>query len=388
MKTPLSQRIAFGLACVTALGLGISLRAKERKLNNGTASASVLARPGGAAPREVSSWDAGSALNERIALRRAIAKCDDASLWAWLAVPTDEVEALELVIDELIDRSGWDAWRHVIEMERGNTRVSLAARFLAEFAERDPWKAYEEWKKARGSFDDSVQVDFGSYEGSDWADSAFYGISKAAAATSAEKLIEVMRVMRRDTEGFHHEVEVKFAAGFDFAPVMEFLAAGPERPFLVPKEILLEWAKRSPDRAAEWWGSHSDFRLGREEPARVYAAIAGSESGARSLASLDFFSPEQVEEAWWLIGMGSKGAVNANLLDTATQLGRREDYLVRVLMDSRMREGVDASWNQVPLDERMRVKDKAWARWSKANHSPVDLRAKERWTKILDKAWQ
>jgi hypothetical protein len=373
MKTPLSHRIRFGLACVAALGLGISLRAKERKADD----AVMPARADEDAPNKVSAWDAGSALNERIALRRAIAKCDDASLWAWLAVPTDELDVHDAVLEELVDRLGWRAWQHVVEMEKGKTRDYLARWFLSEFAERDPWKAYEEWKKARGSFTDA-----------DWADSAFYPITRAAAATSGEKLIEVMKEVRRDTDDNEDGLEVEFVAGFDFAAVMEYLVAERERPFVIPHGILLEWARRSPAKAAEWWESNSTFPTGRDEPSKIYAAIANWESGAESLGGMGLFSPDQVEDAWQHIGEESKGAVNAKLLETATRLSRREDYLMKVLLQTRMLEAVDASWNQVPLDERMNAKAKVKTEWMRESDKPVDQRAQERWGKMLDEAWQ
>ena len=385
MKSSAPQRVSLFFVCAVALALGVAMRARQ-----GGGGASSPPQPPASAPDKGNealnlvtiAGNSGSPANEKLLLRRAIAKCDEASLWEWVAVPTDSGDVLEVVVAELVDRLGWGAWQHVLEMEAGESRSYLARYFLIEFAKRDPWKAYEEWKKSRGSFTDEERA---------WADGASYSFVTAAAATSAGKLIEVLQELRPDTDHYEHGTDLSFAPDFDFEKVLDFLASRPERPFVIPENLLVEWSKHSPREAAVWWSANRYQAIPSYEPWKIYANIAGSklddEAMRGSLGMLDPISPGLADMAWNTIASKSKGAVNPDLLRTATLLDRREDYVVDVLLQTRFQEALDASWQQLPLDERLRAKAAAEERWTGESPRPVDDRARERWRKMLAQAW-
>ena len=381
MKSSGAARIFLVAACVASLVLGIALRSKLRDAEAAKIAAPSPAAAGDALLDKADSWKAGLPSNKKVALRRAIAKCDDESLWECAAEPSDELETFEAVRHELIDRLGWGAWQHVLDMEPGPNRNMLARWFLDDFSERDPWKAYEMWQAAAGKF-----------EGDGWEDSAFYSFSQAATAISAGKLVEVMRSMRRDTDHFRHEVEVKFPAGFEFREVMDYLVSGEERPALVPEKVVVEWARRSPQEAVEWLSANPGFEVPKEERREIYASVAASDLDAAQmtqvLGQLAATMPDLVEPAWVGIGGKSRGVVDPSLLQTASLLGRRESYLSSVLFSAISHDAVDASWQELPLDERMSIMDKVEEQWTLKRSSPVDERARERWRRMLTEAWK
>lgn len=381
MSSPPAARIILVAACAASLALGISLRAKLRDEDAAKDAAASPVATGRDLLGKADSWKAGLPSNKKGALRRAIAKCDDQSLWECAAEPSDELETFEAVRHELIDRLGWGAWQHVLDMEPGPNRNMLARWFLDDFSERDPWKAYEVWQAAAGKF-----------ERDGWEDSAFYSFSQAATAISAGKLVEVMRSMRRDTDHFRHEVEVKFPAGFEFREVMDYLVSGEERPALVPEKLMVEWAHRSPQDAVEWLSANPGFEVSKEERREIYANVAASDLDATRMAQvlgqLAATMPDLVEEAWTEIGGDSRGVVNPSILHTASLLGRRESYLSSVLFSGISHDAVDPSWQELPLGERMSIMGKVEVEWALKRPSPLDERARERWRRLLAETWK
>jgi hypothetical protein len=373
----LPHRIGFGLACAAALAVGVLLRAEQRA-ESGAGISSTSEEASGT--RADPPWRRTPA-EEKMMRRRVIAKCDDDSLWKWLMEPTDDTGNYLLAIEEMVDRRGWGAWEHLIAMEAGEKRYHLARHFFSELAERDPWKAYEEWQKHRDDFGDV-----------DWADGGFHPILRAAAAVSAEKVLDILAEMGKEGDD-DLGVEVDYPQGFDFLEVMEFLGSDSKRHFLDRRQVLLEWMKQSPGEAAGWYGTFPNRNLIVRSDLKheMYLAVAGSgleaEEMKEALLGLGGVSPEFADEGWAHIGFESHGKVDGVLLKSAELMERRDEYLRRVLAQTRLRETMDESWKEIPAAERMKAKEAVEAEWRKELPGAIHDRARERWGKMVETAW-
>ncbi|WP_367873956.1 hypothetical protein [Luteolibacter sp. Populi] len=380
---PSGERILFAAACLAALGAGVFLRTGREAgravvavLNNSPeAAVTTTARAAGE-----SKVISATALREMM-LRRSLAACETAALWKWLeADPQGDWDIRRAVIEELIDRLGWGAWGHALAIADPKARESLADSFISQFAGRDPWKAYEEWKKHRGEFDP------------EWGVGVIGYCTLAGAAVSADKLLDVFRqVTRPDScDG----MKVEYAKDFDFRKVVDYIVGTDKQPYAFPQDLVREWAKREPEEAAAWLAAHpeylaKDYRAGelRETLKAIAETEMGEESRRKALDAIGKADPEMLDRAWAYLGNGSGGKVSASILESADFMGRRDEYLRRVLLDSRSVEKLDDSWTLVPLAERREILRAAEVEWAEQRPTPVDAKARARWRKMVTGAW-
>ena len=376
------QRILFTAACLAAIGAGVFLRSGREAggavvevPGNGPEAAATTA--GAAGESKVIS---ATALREMM-LRRSLAACETAALWKWLeADPQGDWDIRSAVIEELIDRLGWGAWEHALAIADPKARERVADSFISEFADRDPWKAYEEWQKHRDEFDP------------EWGFGVIGHCTLAGAAVSADKLLDVFRQMTRPDSC--DLMTVEYAKDFDFRKVADYLIGTDKQPYTLPQDLVREWAKREPEEAAAWLAAHpeylaKDYR--RRELQGTLKAIAetemGEDSRRKALDAIGKADPEMLDRAWRYLGDGSDGKVSASILQSADFMGRREEYLRRALLDSRSAEKLDDSWDQVPLAERRQILAAAEQEWAQQRPTPVDAKARARWRKMVVAAW-
>lgn len=176
--------------------------------------------------------------DRKLVLQRSIAACDTEALWEWLAtLPKGQELARDLVLNELIDRLGWGAWQHVLGLESGKARDLVGESILMCLAERDPWKAYEEWQQHRGEFEHKI-----------WGFGVIAECTEAAAAMSADQVLKVFGSIPR--EEADELMFVEYAPDFDFRKVLDHLVAGGPQPFTMTEDLLSSWAGRQPEEAA------------------------------------------------------------------------------------------------------------------------------------------
>jgi hypothetical protein len=334
------------------------------------------------APLDPASVAEDGAADPALRMRRLVARCETQALWEWLlTAPPEEVRWKHRVITELADRLGWRAMDIAMEIDPDRVRGELSEHLLSKLGERDPWKAYDFWKAHRDQFA-SPQWGSGAL---DWA-------IVAGAATSADKLIEVLQQMTGEES--QTLINVEFAAGFDFRAVLDHLAATDRQPETVPADLLPGWAKQSPVEAAAWLLEHPGFLKVeyREDEARsLLHEISGSDGPAdprhRALDVLADMPGDYLDEAWSAVAGRSEGKVNAYHLDSATYMNRRERFLSDLLLETKYSDEMDASWDQVPPEERRVALESADQRWAEEERSPVQKRARERWRTMVSSQW-
>ncbi|MDB6077403.1 MAG: hypothetical protein JWO82_1150, partial [Akkermansiaceae bacterium] len=134
---------------------------------------------------------------------RAIARCDTADLWKSLqGTPNLPDWFADDVIRELMDRQGIQAVRQALQISDAAACSRLSGRFLNAYFNKDPWAALDLYLAERGRFDPS------------WAGEGLIAVNKAAAAISAEKLIEVQKATAGTTSKWVSSLE--YPADFDF----------------------------------------------------------------------------------------------------------------------------------------------------------------------------
>ena len=384
-----TQRWLFVMACALALAIGGFLgsgRSREAAQFVETVKGAKV----DSAQRKVATVAATEAALEKtdaptqrlLLLRRTLASCETAALWQWLEQnPDGSGQFSNEVVNTLIDRLGWQAWSRVLEMEPGKLREELCYRVLYQFVRRDPWKAYEEWQAHRGEFPDPA-----------WANGVISECSVAAAAISADKLIEIFQqITQKDSE---YMIGVEFAKDFDFRKLLDHLADSEQQPYSLTEAPLRTWAERSPLEAAEWLAAHPGYldKEYREGELRgTIRAIAGAEMDEASrlkafeaISSLDY---KHLDLEWKYAWENSDGNVTPTILQSADLAGRREEYLRVVLSETRSAEELDASWAEVPLAERQQILAAVEKDWAERRSSPVDAKARERWGKMVRSSW-
>lgn len=351
-------------------------------------SAREAARParieeGGLARRDGSNPASTDADDEKLAMRRTVAKCETAALWDWLKqAAADDWNWKDLVVSELVDRLGWQALDIAMEMEPDRVDGELSGHVLSKLGESDPWKAYELWKSLRGEF-----------ENERWGQGTIDWAIQAGASASGEKLIEVLQQMTADES--ESLMVIEFTEGFDFRTVLDFLAEADRQPLTVPENLLPAWAEQSPVEAAAWLLDHPEFlEVEHQEYAanRLLRAIAAGEGPEavrhEALAQLASMPSDYLDMAWKAIGESSDGKLDANTLESAGLMNRREDYLSRSLLETRSLDVLDASWDLVPLEERRTALRTAEQIWAERQPTPVQARARERWKMMVTTAWR
>lgn len=369
----LVQASGFVLICLAALAGGVALRMQHHSPTDPVAGADgTRAVKVEADDRANSPWGTTPA-QETVMRRRAIAKCDDESLWVWLHEPTDDGGTLLVSIEELVDRRGWGAWEDLLAREPHEYRGVVVSFLFAELAERDPWRAYGEWQKHRGDFPSPA-----------WADDGFRSILNAAALVSADRVCDILFETGREDDG-RMAMEVDYPPGFDFQPVAEYLVLESKDHFIDPQDVLRAWGDQQPYEAAAWYATRPNCNLvmSRERKDELYLAVAGSDlppdQMREALTALGGVSPELENEGWKHIGAESKGRVNAALLDSAGLVGRRDEYLRRVLAQTRFHEELDTAWLGLPLDDRLRAKAAVMKEWKAERPGETNDQARARW---------
>lgn len=367
----------FAAACGIALLAGISLRAlQSRGPRADPAPTAKTEAPGETLRKAAATAGPGSPSNAKLLMQRAVASCDDDSLWEFAQTISQESDLQSAVVREIIDRMGWGAWDKALAMAEGPGQSRLMSSLLSALSDRDPWKAYAEWMQHRPEI----------LEG-DWGHSIAYPVIKAACAISGERLIELLKEIPAD---YWIGVRAEFAADFDFRAVMDYVNAR-ESACCMPDELLLEWARRSPAEAATWWKEHPEYLAGREEWPRIYTAIASAdldpaERGALLIA-IETSQATEGDRAWEKIGAASQGKIDPTLLESARWDSSAEEYLRTALFKTRELETLDDSWRQVPPEERARARAAVEEKWASEQPGAIHDRARERWGRMLDEAW-
>ncbi|QJE96600.1 hypothetical protein [Luteolibacter luteus] len=316
------------------------------------------------------------------AVRRALSKCNTDALFQWLADENLGGRDTNLVVLELIDRLGWKAWDLAIEKEDPAQRKRLTNLLLWGYSERDPWKAYELWKAERSNYEDS-----------EWGIAAYGGALGEATKLSASRVMEILDELPdlpdRSSIWLRN---VEFSSDFDFKTVLEFLIDQDSQPRMIPNDLLRRWSVRSPAEAAEWLASHPevlDIEHLRDdaENTSFFPDDPASPDFKSIVQALDRLPSDFLDDLWGSAVIGSDGKVRAGTLAAADEMGRREDFLREVLLQTRFQDQPDSSWELVPREERRHLVELVEQSWAKDPKSPVEVRAHERWRKGLNEAW-
>lgn len=379
-----SQRHWFGRSCATAiLGgalLGFWSRPSAASLSSDHASRPEPVQPAEAAARQVEAGD------RTVLLRRTVARGATADLWSWLEGSTSENhEVRTAVAVELVDRLGWQAWRQVLAISDPALREKLSRELLWVFGERDPWKAYEEWKLHRGKFEDP-----------EWGAGAYEGALRAAATMSAGKLVEILEeVPTRKGEESQWLLSPEYPPGFDFEEVLEYLIQAPGQPVLVSDGLLQEWSKQSPAEVAQWLAANpqaleTEYLL--DEATNSFGEMIASGSHETDfgaiLDSLAGLPAAFIDGVWDTAVISAEGKLNASTLAAADRMAKRDSYLVGSLLETRYQQEIDPSWHFLPSEERQRVLNLAEQRWAAEEPSVVQARARDRWRQRVTAAWE
>jgi hypothetical protein len=334
------------------------------------------------------SWsppDSSAAKDEadrRLILKRSIAACDTEALWNWLAgMPDVRIEAWGLVQDELIDRLGWGAWERARGMEPGKARDHVGEMLLMKLAERDPWKALEEWQKHHAEFDHKI-----------WGFGVISECSKAAAGMSADQLLKVFASIPQKEA--NELMFVEYAPDFDFRKVLDHMASGGPQPYTMTEDMLPTWAKRDPEAAAEWLVAHPEYlqvEYQQTEAGETLSTLArmpmDDATRARVIEMAEGMPEEMVDLTWKNLASGTAGKLSPEILKSADLTGRREFYLEGALWDTRGLESMDESWSALPLEERRALFEQADQRWAREGSSPVETKARASWRSMVEEAW-
>jgi hypothetical protein len=320
--------------------------------------------------RSVAMDDSGSVT------RRILDRFDTDSLFKSLLEPGG---VRDEVVKSLINREGWKAWPKVLAIEDPRLREKISASFLALYAQRDPWEAFAQWKKHRHDFPSD-----------DWGTHAMMIITGTAAQTSAASLIEVFEGSPSDEGDIG--ISSAFADDLDFARVMDYIASSNSGRQVDVLNLLPAWAERSPLQAAKWIETHPDFVRDRASNSisalrQVVAADFQLSERAQALEALYALPSPIVNGVWAEVIESSAGIPQHSLLESATMMGRREDYLTAVLLEARRQGSLDQSWNIITPEERASIVEAADAAWD-AGSSPVEMKSKERWRKMIEDAWE
>lgn len=381
--TPL-QRRWFGRSCATAILAGALSgfwsRPPVARLSADHASRLEPVQHAEATVGEVEARD------RSVLLRQTVARGATADLWLWLEGSTSENhEVRTAVAVELVDRLGWQAWQQALSIPDPALREKLSRELLWAFSERDPWKAYEEWKLHRDEFEDP-----------EWGAGAYEGALRAAATLSAGKLVEILaEVPVKLGEDSQWLLSPEYPQGFDFEEVLEYLIGAPEQPVLVSDGLLNEWSRQSPAEVARWLASkpkvlETEYLLDEAVSSfgEVFASEPREEDLDTVLDTLAGLPPDFVDAVWKSTVGSAEGKLNPSTLAAADRMAKRDTYLVGSLLETRNQQVIDPSWHLLPSEERQRVLSLAEQRWASEEPSVVQARARDRWRKRVTAAWE
>jgi hypothetical protein len=322
-------------------------------------------------------------------LRRTVARAGTEDLWTWLAGPgTEDEENLLAVVFELVDRQGWQAWERALALSDPTLRELLGRHFLWAFSKRDPWQAYEEWKRHRAGFADP-----------EWGAAAYDAALRAAAGISAAKLLEVLaEVPTKPGEPPEWLLTPEYVPGFDFEEVLDYFLQAQEQPVLASDGLLREWSRRSPEEAAAWLAANprareTEYLLEEATGAFGNLLASGLPEPSRAatldaLKSMERQSPEFIDKVWDAAVHAAAGKITASTMAAADRMARRDTYLVGALLGTRYQESIDPSWQLLTFEEQERVLRLAEERWAAEQPSAVQARARERWHRRVTAAWE
>lgn len=292
------------------------------------------------------------------------------------------------LLEELIDREGEAVWKRLLEIPDERNRAEICDRALDCYAARDPWLAYEMFLKERGGFHP------------EWGFRANARILKVALKISADKYIEVTEGsgLNRGSSIFQGE----FPAGFDFGKLVRHLDGSKTEAAGVPGNLIESWAAVSPLEVAEYFKGFTKmvqadnpdewpqlFRKSYFDVPNILKNLAASKDASRDVAltELGRLLASDREGTWKQCAERDKGKLIPEMLDAASVMGQRDDYLLNALFTTRGQSVPDDSWKHVPPDERTRILDLAEKKWAEQANGPVDVRARERWRAMMEKAW-
>lgn len=319
--------------------------------------------------------------------RELIASTATATLWEWLfgnAAQGDQGVVRNQVLRELYARKGLEAWTGLLAHEDPAIRESLSREMLGMISVQDPWLAYELFLANKGSFN------------AEWGKEAGTSILTAACHISADKFVEVME--RSGFKDTHYWFNVELPPGFDYARLIHHLETSEHMPAGLPSDLVSKWAAESPLKAVEWLLSKPTPKDGdplsyvlEEEMVfhNTLLEIAGSKAAGRdeSLAEFSKLPPSTLDKTWTRLVEKLDGKINPAVLEASTKMERREDYLIRSLLETRGNPSPDPSWSAIPPEEKSKLLDLAEARWQADAPAPVDDKARRHWRARLEQAW-
>lgn len=378
------QRRWFGRSCAIAIiagaMFGLGSRPPGARVSSDHSSRLESVQHAEATVREVEARD------RSVLLRRTVARGATADLWSWLEGNTNEDHEIRMAVAaELVDRLGWQAWQQVLAISDPALREKLSRELLCVFSERDPWKAYEEWKLHRDKFKDP-----------EWGAAAYDGALRAAATLSAGKLVEILaEVPTMKGRKSQWLLSPEYPRGFDFKEVLEYLIQAPDQPVLVTDGLLQEWSKQSPAEVAQWLAANpqaleTEYLL--DEATNSFGEMIASESHEKDfdaiLDSLGGLPAEFIDDVWDTAVISAEGKLNPSTLAAADRMSKRDSYLVGSLLETRYQQEIDPSWTLLPSEERRRVLNLAEQRWAAEEPSVVQARARDRWRERVTAAWE
>lgn len=327
-------------------------------------------------------------------VRDAVSSASTAVLWEWLDTRGREIQGdkdeslIHEVLEELYAREGIGVWTALLGHQDKGGREKFTNLFLGMLSGSDPWLAYDLFLESKDSF------------GARWGRGANANILMAACAISVDKYIEVME--RSGYKETYCWFNVELPAGFDYARLIAHLGSSEHMPSGLPSNLIARWTQQSPAEAAEWLLSQPKpdaqsglrYLLDEEFDYRrtlldMLFSLAETTAVGRDegLAAFSRLPPEAFEKSWDLLADKLGGKVNASVLDAATRMGVREDYLVLSLLEARGQAAPDASWSSIPAEDRWRAVDLAERRWREEEPSPVNEKARQVWRARLQEAW-
>ncbi|QJE94388.1 hypothetical protein [Luteolibacter luteus] len=314
-------------------------------------------------------------------LRSILVRCETKALWDWLSAnATLENHDFAMVLEVLTDRLGWQAFDQALAIQDEKLRSLLSERILGLFALKDPWKAFELFKRHRGEFADP-----------EWGRPALEGCVFAAAGFSADKMIEIFGEMpSKESRVF---LVAAYSGDFNFRKALDFLVTTETPPTSIPENLLYEWSKRSPVESSEWLAAHPEYlnnelmeRQGRLLLENI-AACPDARDREQALEAAGALPAVFLDQAWSDIGGLQGGKLAPELLSAADRLGRREEFLAAALLGTNTSEKLDASWNSIPVAERTSILRAAEDKWMHQVDTPFSRRAREAWRQMVLDGW-
>ncbi|MBK1881827.1 hypothetical protein JIN85_05340 [Luteolibacter pohnpeiensis] len=315
--------------------------------------------------------------------RQAIARCDTDTLWDWLQNLGPEYKnnrAVADVIEELIDRLGFEgAWEKAMSLD-GQARYDISSSLVGILSTDDPWEAFKYYKLHRGFFDEM------------WGYGATFSFTRESLKISADKAIEVFE--NSDAKESKWCVSGEYPEGFDYEKLANYFVGSASRPVSLPDKLLADWAAKDPVKAAEWITANPPMEINDETDSingavginMALESIVESDSDSRNEAIEDLAKlPQPVLDKIW--SFRAESSIQPELLSLAEQMGQRDAYLVNSLLKTNRASSIDPSWDEIPVAERNQILDTAEQRWASESSSPMDERARQRWREMVEKSW-